>query len=148
MDRAMGNSQTQTCPQCENHCPVDALRCGKGRKYFGVTDDAQERGHSREHDHGCGHSHEHDHGCGHRQLGGLPGLLHQCGRFVRHAGLEEDELFQALTSEEKASLQALLEKLSADWQARSGQEALSRCGHGHHGHNGEKHHHKHEDHDR
>jgi len=130
MDQAMESSQVQTCPQCDDHCPVDALRCDKGREYFGVTD-------SPEHGHG--------HGCGHRQLGGLSGLLHQCGRFVRHAELGEDELFQALTGEEKAKLQALLEKLSTDWQSRFGEKSLSRC---HHSHDGEKCRHKHGEHDK
>ena len=138
MDEAMKNGQAQTCPQCDNHCPADALQCGRGRKYFGVTDG----GHDGEHN----HEHGHEHGCGHRRLGGLAGLLHQCGRFVRHSELEETELFQALTEEEKAALQTLLGKLSADWQARYGEEGFNRCGHGHHGHDGEKHHHKHEGH--
>lgn len=125
MSEAAKNSQAQTCPQCDNHCPVDDLRCGRGRKYFNVTED--------------GHTHSHP-------KGGLPGLLHQCGRFVRHTDMHEDELFQALTDEEKATLQALLDKLSADWQTRFGGETFCCCGHGHHDRNGEKHHHKHEGH--
>ncbi len=133
MDQAMENNREQTCPQCDNHCPVDALQCGRGRKYFGVTE--------------AGHDHDHGHGCG-RKMGGLSGLLHRCGRFVRHAELEEDELFQALTDAEKATLQTLLEKLATDWQARFGEESMDCCHHGHHGHDGEKHCHKHEGHDK
>lgn len=138
MDEAMKNDQVQTCPQCDNHCPVDALQCGRGRKYFSVT----EGSHEHEHD----HEHSHEQGCyrhGHPKSG-LAGLLHQCGRFARHADIEEAELFRALTDEEKATLQALLEKLSVDWKAQFGEETFSRCGHGHHDHDGEKHHHKHE----
>ena len=132
MDEAMKSNQVQTCPQCDNHCPVDALKCGRGRKYFGVADGGSEHGHG-----GCGHGHP---------KAGLAGLLHQCGRFACHADMEETELFQALTDEEKATLQALLEKLTTDWRERCGEESDQHCGHGHHGHDGEKHHHKHEGH--
>ena len=132
MNEAVTNNQTQTCPQCDNHCPVDALMCGRGRKYFGVVDGGNE------HDHGHG-------GCGHPKAG-LAGLLHQCGRFARHTDMEEAELFQALTGEEKDTLQALLEKLTTDWRERCGEEDFGHCGHGHHSHDSEKHHHKHEGH--
>ena len=132
MDEAMKSNQVQTCLQCDNHCPVDALKCGWGRKYFGVADGGSEHGQG-----GCGHGHP---------KAGLAGLLHQCGRFARHADMEETELFQALTDEEKATLQALLEKLTTDWRERCGEESDHHCGHGHHGHDGEKHHHKHEGH--
>lgn len=92
MDETMKNDQVQTCPQCDNHCPIDALQCGRGRKYFGMTEGNHEHGH--EHNHG-GH-------CGHGHLkSGLAGLFHQCGRFACHADTEEAELFQALTDEEK-----------------------------------------------
>lgn len=114
--------QARTCPQCENHCPADGLKCGKGRKYFGVED-------------GGGHGREHGHG---RHRDGLAGLLHRCGRFVRHTELEEDELFQALTEEEKTDLQAALEKLAADWTARCGEESFGH-GHRHGGKHGDHH---------
>lgn len=58
MNEAMENNQTQVCPQCDNHCPVDALQCGRGRKYFGVAEVGHEHGHNHG---GCyGHGH-HDH---------------------------------------------------------------------------------------
>lgn len=95
MSKAFKDDQMQTCPQCVNHCPVDAL---------------------------------------------------QCGRFVRHSRLEDVELFQALADEEKAALQAALEKLAADWKTRWGEESF---GHGHHhGRDGEGNHHKHGGHDK
>lgn len=143
MNEAMKHDQAQTCPQCGNHCPVDALQCGRGRKYFGVTDGGHDGEHNHEHEHKHEHGHEHEHGCGcgHRQLGGLAGLLHQCGRYARHAELEEAELFQALTDEEKASLQVLLEKLTASWRERCGGEGL---GHSHHHGHGDAKHHEHE----
>ena len=31
MDEAMKINQVQTCPQCDNHCPMYALKCGRGR---------------------------------------------------------------------------------------------------------------------
>ncbi len=126
MSEAMNAGQAQTCPQCDNHCSSDALQCGRGRKYFGVTD----IGHD--------HDHHHGHGCGHHK-DGLAGLLHQCGRFVRHAELGEDDLFRILSGEEKAALQALLEKLAEDWRERCGGESFTRCGHGHHEHKDGKH---------
>ena len=58
MSKEMKNDSVQTCPQCDNHCPVDALKCGRGRKYFGVADGE----HDHEHEHGHGHSHDHGHG--------------------------------------------------------------------------------------
>ena len=129
MNEAMGNNPAQTCPQCDNHCPVDALQCGRGRKYFGVADDG----------------HEHSHGRSHPKSG-LTGLLHRCGRYACHADMGEDELFQALSDEEKATLQTLLEKLAANWQERCGEEGFDRGCHGHHhGHKDGKHH-KHEGH--
>lgn len=56
----MENIKTERCNQCKNHCPIDALECGKGRKYFeqkenessGMsvsTDDRAEREGRREH---------------------------------------------------------------------------------------------------
>lgn len=108
--------QIQTCDQCGNHCPVDALQCGKGYKYFGMED----TGCNDEHSRGRGHHHHRD---------GLAGLIQRCGRFVHHTDEEEEILFQALTEEERAALQELLGKLDAGWRARSGEEAFSR---GHH----------------
>lgn len=107
------NSQMKICPQCDNHCPADALQCGRGRRFFGVEKES------------------HSHG----ESGSLTSLLQRCGRFAHHTDEEETILFQALTEEEKAVLQGLLEKLDAGWRAQFGEEVLS---HGHH--------HKHEGH--
>lgn len=125
MSEEMRNSLEQSCPQCGNHCPLNALQCGRGRKYFGADD--------------SGHDHHH-------HMDGLSGLIHQCSRFVHHTDWKEEEVFQALTDEEKATLQALLEKLAADWKERCGESSFAHGGH--HGHGGEKHHHKHGDHDK
>ena len=118
MSGEMKNSQMKICPQCDNHCPADALQCGKGRRFFGV----EEENHN------------------HRESGGLTSLLQRCGRLVHHTDLEEETLFQVLTEEEKAVLQELLGKLDTGWRAQFGEEAFR---HGHHHsytHDGERRH--------
>lgn len=118
------HSDERNCPQCGSHCPADDLQCGRGRRYFGLE--------------------EEKHG-GDAPDGSLAGLLLRCGRFVHHGGrgMEEQELFQALTQEERAALRGLLEKLSDGWRRQFGQDCLDS---GHHGreHDREEHHHKHE----
>ena len=71
------------CDQCDRHCPLDALRCGRGRrKYGGEQTESRERmpigrleqehrphddHHHEEHDHHGRHGHhdEHEHHGGH-----------------------------------------------------------------------------------
>ena len=63
------------CTQCENHCPENELRCGRGRRYFGIEDstdtagrhehdgEGRERGFRHEHDsEDREHGHRHEHG--------------------------------------------------------------------------------------
>lgn len=120
MDQTKEEKRVQRCPQCGNHCPVDDLQCKKGRRFFGLNDQKSDAA---------------KHDKKHRRAGnGLSKQLRRCGRFVKHAELEEDELFQALTDVEKTTLQVILDKLSADWQARFGEERRK---------NGHHHHHKH-----
>ncbi len=104
MDQTKENKRVKRCPQCGNHCPVDALKCKKGRKYFGIAGKKRDGG-------------EEDHGRK-RSKDGLSGQLRRCGRFVKHAEAGEDELFQSLSDVEKTALQAILDKLSADWKTR------------------------------
>lgn len=118
MNEEMKNSQMKICLQCDNHCPADALKCGKGRRFFGV----EEENHS------------------HRESGSLASLLQRCGRLVHHTDVEEELLFQALTAEEKAALQTLLGKLDTGWRAQFGEEALSHGHHHSHTHDGEPRH--------
>lgn len=149
MSEIQKNNSVQTCPQCDNHCPADALQCGKGRKYFGAADENREQGHDGHGEHRHAHNghahgqeygkHGQEHGRGGRSKSGLAGLFHRCGHFLHHTDLEETELFCALTDEEKATLGTLLEKLSADWQTRFGGDHAGRGGHGHHGPDGEQH---------
>lgn len=88
------NNSTQRCTQCGNNCPIDALKCGKGRRFFGLED--------KEHA-----SFDPD---------SLAGLLKKCGHALHHSGgMEEKELFQDLTAEECSTLRELLQKVTASW---------------------------------
>lgn len=100
-------SQQQHCDQCENQCPIDALKCGKGRKHFGLEPAGGGEGHGRE------------------MPQGPIGLLMQCGHMLHHGGAEGD-LLAALNEQEQAELERLLGKLVADWKAKAPA--------GHHGH--------------
>lgn len=81
----MENNEMRYCNQCPNHCPENALKCGRGRNYFSRLDNPEEEnreaeireGEAREggwhghHGHGDGdegreHGHHghHDHGDG------------------------------------------------------------------------------------
>ncbi len=120
MKQETESRQGQRCPQCSNHCPANAPRCGKGRKYFGLEDKKKDKKRGR------------------KRSGSLCRQLHRCGRFAKRAEVEDDILFQALTGEEKAVLQELLDKLTASWQVQFGKDALK----GKH----QREHHKHKDH--
>lgn len=96
----------QHCNQCENHCPVDALRCNRGRVYFG-----QETGKPQ-------------------MPAGPLGLLQKCGFVLHHGEIRQDEALSALTREEQAELERLLSVLLADWEKRM-PEGIPRHHHGH-----------------
>lgn len=90
----------QYCTQCDNHCPEDALQCGKGRRYFGL-EPAEHEGH------------------GHGQMPAGPiGLLRQCGHMLHHGGAAGEDLLAALNEQEQQELERLLGKLLEDWKAR------------------------------
>lgn len=38
----MNENTNQSCPCCPNHCPSDALQCGKGRAYFSENSEANQ----------------------------------------------------------------------------------------------------------
>lgn len=89
------------CPQCENHCPADALKCGKGEKYFGIR--RQER-----------------------EISSMTAderilvLLRRCGHYLHHnAGHDTNAaaLVGMLTAEEKDSLEVTLQKCLQHWQS-------------------------------
>ena len=100
------------CPCCPNHCPADALRCGRGRAHF-AQNDAEPR---EEHAHHEGVAH---HGQPMQEMDPALALLRQCGHFLHHMGPGSDpaRLMSVLTAEERATLQSLLQKCLDSWQA-------------------------------
>ena len=82
----------QTCPRCENHFPADAPRCPAGREHFGLPPLEEQPGQ--------------------RAIT----LLRRCGHFLHH-NPEGAVLPEALTEQERAQLESLLEKCLTLWQA-------------------------------
>ena len=99
-------NQEQTCPNCDRHCPVSALRCGRGREYFGIAEPQgnHESGHGR-----AGHGHEHRHGRSDEDPRAVQ-LLRECGRRLHHSTVDPADLIAPLNSRELAALERLLEK--------------------------------------
>lgn len=65
MSEQIEKEQAQVCPMCGNHCPANALQCGRGRKYFGAADiHGQDPGHGHgghlHHGHRDGMYHRHE----------------------------------------------------------------------------------------
>lgn len=91
----------KTCPQCENHCPADALKCGRGAKYFGVQQQEKSIGSMTTDER-------------------ILDLLRRCGHHLHHnAGHDTDAaaLVSVLTTEEKTSLETILQKCLRHWQS-------------------------------
>lgn len=91
----------KSCPQCENHCSVDALKCERGAKYFGVQ--RQERDISSM-----------------TIEERILVLLRKCGHHLHHnAGHDTNAaaLVDVLTAEEKNSLETILQKCLQHWQS-------------------------------
>ena len=101
----------QTCPNCDRHCPVSALHCGRGREYFGIAEPEGRDGRGQDH-------HAHGHGRGHGRSDADPRaiqLLRACGRWLHHGFGDQAELVAPLTKRELQTLERLLEKcLSED----------------------------------
>ena len=58
---------TQFCEQCENHCPINALKCGRGRRFFGLEpQEGGEHEHRHRHDGESGRRNGHPHGHRHK----------------------------------------------------------------------------------
>lgn len=137
----MSNMEITNCNQCPNQCPKDALKCGRGRRYFeqlenaaGDIGESKEGGYGRaegRHGHGEGHF---DHGSGRQQHGGreggggharpedLYGLMRACGHYLHHSYGErrgddgDRQLFAALDEAEQNTLKELLKKLADSWE--------------------------------
>lgn len=94
----------KNCPNCENHCPVEELRCPEGKKYFGVEDKESEKGPAFDQ-------------MPETAEGKVIMALRRCGHYLHHnagkggnAADAPDSLLASLTEEEKQILAMLLEK--------------------------------------
>ena len=97
----------KNCPCCDKHCPVEMLSCGEGRRHFGM-EDARREGAAEER---------------------MIVLLRRCGHFLHHSmgpGANAAALTEALSADERATLEALLEKCLKHWERLPQPE-----GHGH-----------------
>lgn len=97
----------QNCNQCENNCPVDALKCGRGRRLFGV-----EASEGRNFSGSRG-----THGPRFEKTDNPVLLLRQCGHMLHHGAIGGDDLLSALNEDEKKELTRLLTALVNDWQS-------------------------------
>lgn len=97
----------QYCDQCGNHCPVDALRCDRGRARFGMEQTEP------------------------KMPAGPLGMLQKCGFILHHGTITPDEALSALTAQEQEELGRLLSVLLADWQKRM-PEGMPKHHHDHH----------------
>lgn len=87
----------KNCPCCDKHCPVEKLSCGQGRRHFGM--EKEERPQER-----------------------MIALLRRCGHFLHHnmgPGADAAPLTEALSAEERAMLEGLLEKCLKHWEGLS-----------------------------
>lgn len=109
--------EKQRCNQCEKQCPVDALQCGRGRKYFGLesNEDGREK---RVHD----------------MPSGPISQLRQCGHLLHHGSVTGNDLLSSLNAQEQEELERLLGILLADWKARGNTDAQA----SHRRHHGER----------
>lgn len=98
----------QYCNQCDNQCPADALRCNRGRAYFGMEPAEM------------------------KMPAGPIGLLQKCGHLLHHGGVEMEEALRALTDKEQKELERLLPVLLDDWQKNQPEGARKHHHHGHH----------------
>ena len=100
----------QTCPNCDRHCPVSALHCGRGREYFGIAQpEGRTGGRQDNHAHGHGHGRER-----HDDVPHAVRLLRECGRWLHHGSGDPAELVAPLTKRERQTLERLLEKCLYD----------------------------------
>lgn len=106
------NTNSAVCPCCGNHCPAEALQCGKGRNYFEASPE------EREHFHAGRRHHEREE-ADKTMEGRVIALLRRCGHHLHHnagRGADSAQLLSFLSEEEKESLAALLEKCVKSWQ--------------------------------
>lgn len=109
----------ELCPMCPNHCSRDTLKCGKGQAYFRNGNDSL-MNQAREHGKFCGAGLRHFQNPVSRES--LFGLFMECGHHVlRHIddnSENREEMFEVLSSAEKAELSELLKKLLVSWHKK------------------------------
>lgn len=113
----------KNCPCCNKHCPVDNLSCPTGKKHFGIADapgsssNDHPRNRHRRGRHFRPGSSSNDHPLNSEDK--LLVLLRQCGHFLHHnVGNTADtaDLFNALSPQERQTLETLLAKCLQSWQ--------------------------------
>ncbi len=105
--------EAEFCQQCPNHCQVSALKCGRGRKFFGISTEGEHHGNRQEHNKEK------------RKVDSdsLYGLMRGCGHFLHHSSMTnekdaismEEQLFSCLNGNEQKLLKELLTKLQKNW---------------------------------
>lgn len=99
----------EKCPQCENHCAKEELKCPEGRKYFGLPVEKKEAG-------GRGPGKEPE-----TLDEKVIVMLRKCGHYLHHnAGHGEAAARiappESMSDVEKIALCSLLEKCMQGWQ--------------------------------
>ena len=129
----MNKEEMRNCPQCENYCPEDDLRCGRGRRYF--SEDGEEMIHEGHHGpHGEGRHHPGPHDGGERPHCGrgegheerrphppldperLEDLVRMCARKMHHErhghyGSTQDDIIRILSENGGTMGQKALQEL-------------------------------------
>lgn len=78
------------CDQCDNHCPVDALKCGRGRRAFQPPQESNN----------------------HEDEPAVLELLRHCGHMLHHGSIEGADILNALNEEEIKDLERILSKIT------------------------------------
>ena len=85
---------TENCPMCQNHCPKENLRCGRGREYF------NENKHQEDYNNTSEHSSIKEQ---------VIFDMRRCGHFLHHnRELDINKVFSNLSDEELTKLHELL----------------------------------------
>lgn len=107
------NRTEKNCPCCGRHCPSDALSCGRGMEYFGVTGKQRERGGHG----GPGRGEDPNAPLSQRVLG----AMRRCGHYLHHnaghgGAVDSEALLAALSEREQQELLDLLNKCMQGWE--------------------------------
>lgn len=94
----------QLCPNCENHCPSDQLRCPRGIAYFSGKENPDDSRQQQDLEHMAPED-------------AVIMLMRKCGHYLHHHGANASnaQLLSTLSDAEKRELIALLKKCTQDW---------------------------------